>query len=88
MTTLSRSRFLEIAAAGAFVALSASLPARADELAQNLGPVGPHELFSRQLAVSASSRSTSRVVAIAPSTSWCGTVAMTVAIRRRASGSA
>ena len=44
MYTLTRSRFLAVAAAGAFVALSAaSLPARADELAQNLGPVGPHE---------------------------------------------
>jgi len=43
MFTLSRSRFLGIAAVGAFVALSASLPARAEELAQNLGPVGPHE---------------------------------------------
>ena len=43
MFTLSRSRFLGIAAAGAFVALSASLPAGAEELAQNLGPVGPHE---------------------------------------------
>ena len=43
MFTLSRSRFLGIAAAGAFVALSASLPAGAEEFAQNLGPVGPHE---------------------------------------------
>ena len=43
MFTLSRSRFLGIAAAGAFVALCASLPAGAEELAQNLGPVGPHE---------------------------------------------
>ena len=58
-------------------------------------PVSPHEPktllrtwgrsgltspSSRRLAVSASSRSTSRVVAIAPSTSWCGTVPMRVAI--------
>src|SRR4249919_1545707 len=43
MFTLSRSRFLGIAAVGAFVALSASLPARANDLAQNLGPVGPYE---------------------------------------------
>jgi hypothetical protein len=35
---------LTLAAAGAVVALTAdSIPARADELAQNLGPVGPHE---------------------------------------------
>ena len=38
------SRILSLAAAGAFVAISAnSIPARADELTQNLGPVGPHE---------------------------------------------
>jgi hypothetical protein len=43
MFTLNRSRLLGFAAAGAFVALSASLPARAEDLAQNLGPVGPHE---------------------------------------------
>jgi hypothetical protein len=43
MSMLSRSRFLAFAAAGVFVVLAASLPARADELAQNLGPVGPHE---------------------------------------------
>jgi hypothetical protein len=37
-------RTLSLAAAAAFVALSAnSIPASADELAQNLGPVGPHE---------------------------------------------
>jgi hypothetical protein len=36
--------FLKFAAAGAFLALTVSgTPARADELAQNLGPVGPHE---------------------------------------------
>ena len=38
------TRSLSLAAAGAVVALTAvSIPARADELAQNLGPVGPHE---------------------------------------------
>ena len=36
--------FLKFAAAGAFLALTVSgTPAWADELAQNLGPVGPHE---------------------------------------------
>ena len=36
--------FLKFAAAGALFALTVSgTPARADELAQNLGPVGPHE---------------------------------------------
>jgi hypothetical protein len=34
--TLSRSRFLGFAAAGAFVALSASLPARAEDLAYSI----------------------------------------------------
>ena len=38
------TRILSLAAAGAVVALTAdSIPARADELAQNLGPVGPYE---------------------------------------------
>jgi hypothetical protein len=43
MFPLSRN-FLKFAAAGALVALTAvSTPTRADELIQNLGPVGPHE---------------------------------------------
>jgi hypothetical protein len=43
MFPLSRT-FLKIATAGAFIALSVSgTPARADEMAENLGPVGPHE---------------------------------------------
>ena len=38
------TRSLSLAAAGAIVALTAAnIPARADELAQNLGPVGPRE---------------------------------------------
>ena len=38
------TRILSLAAAGALVAFTAaSIPAHADELAQNLGPVGPHE---------------------------------------------
>ena len=38
------TRSLTLAAAGAIVALTvASIPTRADELAQNLGPVGPRE---------------------------------------------
>ena len=44
MQSLNPKRCLGIAAAGAFVALTAvGLPARADELVQHLGPVGPHE---------------------------------------------
>jgi hypothetical protein len=43
MFPLSRN-FLKFAAAGAFLTLAASgIPARADEMAQNLGAVGPHE---------------------------------------------
>ena len=38
------TRSLSLAAAGVVVALTAaSIPARVDELAQNLGPVGPRE---------------------------------------------
>ena len=44
MFALSRNFFLLFGAAGAFVALSVpSTPARADEMVQNLGPVGPSE---------------------------------------------
>ena len=40
----SLARIITSAAAGAIIALIAvSLPAHADELTQNLGPVGPHE---------------------------------------------
>ena len=43
MFPLSRN-FLKFAAAGAFLALTVSgSPAHADEMAQNLGPVGAHE---------------------------------------------
>ena len=37
------TQFLRFAAAGALALSVASIPARADELAQNLGPVGPNE---------------------------------------------
>jgi len=37
------ARFLSFAAAGALALSTASIPARADELAQNLGPVAPNE---------------------------------------------
>ena len=44
MFPLTRIQFLKFAAAGAIVAFTAvSTPARADEMVQNLGPVGPHE---------------------------------------------
>jgi hypothetical protein len=44
MFPLSHNQFVSLAAAGAFVTLAAfNLPARADELVQLLGPVGPHQ---------------------------------------------
>ena len=44
MFPLNHNRFVSLAAAGAFVTLTAlSIPARADELVQLLGPVGPHK---------------------------------------------
>jgi hypothetical protein len=39
----SLARFLSFATAGALTLSVASIPARADEFAQNLGPVGPNE---------------------------------------------
>jgi len=42
MFTLTRNQCLKFAAAGAFLALTTATPARANELAQNLGPVGSH----------------------------------------------
>ena len=44
MFSITHDQLAKIAVAGAFVAVtSLSVPAVADELAQNLGPVGPHE---------------------------------------------
>jgi hypothetical protein len=44
MLPFPRTQFLSLAVAGALVALTASsTPIRADELVQNLGPVGPYE---------------------------------------------
>ena len=40
---LSRIQLLKFAAAGVVVVCTLGTPARADELVQNLGPVGPHE---------------------------------------------
>ena len=40
---LSRIQLLKFAAAGSVVVCMLGTPAQADELAQNLGPVGPHE---------------------------------------------
>ena len=37
------TRFLSFAAAGTLALSVASIPARADELAQNLGPVAPND---------------------------------------------
>jgi hypothetical protein len=44
MHPISQNLLLSVAAASALVMLTAAaLPARADDLAQNLGPVGPHD---------------------------------------------
>ena len=40
---LNRIQLLKFAAAGVVVVCTLGTPARADELTQNLGPVGPHE---------------------------------------------
>ena len=40
---LSCSQLLKFAAAGGVIVCTLGTPARADELVQNLGPVGPHE---------------------------------------------
>jgi hypothetical protein len=40
---LSRIQLLKFAAAGGVIVCTLGTPARADELIQNLGPVGPHE---------------------------------------------
>ena len=40
---LSRIQLLKFAAAGSVVACMLGTPAQADELAQNFGPVGPHD---------------------------------------------
>ena len=55
MFLLSRIQFSKFAAMGSLVVLSTlGTPTRADELAQNLGPVGPHEAILTRLAVNAS----------------------------------
>ena len=82
------TQFLSFAAAGALALSVASIPTRADELAQNLGQSAPTSPFSRRLAASASSLSTSQVVAIAISTSSCGIRTMPVAIQGLAFASA
>jgi hypothetical protein len=43
MFPLSRIQFSKFTAAGGVVVCTLGTPARADELVQNLGPVGPHE---------------------------------------------
>jgi hypothetical protein len=43
MHPLTRNWFLGFAAAGALALTVANVPAFADELTQNLGPVGPNE---------------------------------------------
>ena len=50
MFSLSRIQFSKFAAMGSLVVLSTlGTPTRADELAQNLGPVGPHEAILTEI---------------------------------------
>ena len=80
------SRILSLAAAGALVAFTAaSLPAGADDLVDNLGPVGPHEPI---LAWSGSKR----VIAFYEPdsgkcvTQWCSGTPRTTVSQQRALG--
>ena len=82
------TQLLSFAAAGALALSVASIPTRADELCRTLGQSGLTSPFSRRSAASALSHSTYQAVVIAPSTSWCGTAPMPVAIQRLAFGSA
>ena len=55
MFSLSRIQFSKSAAISGLVVLTTlGTPTRADELAQSLGPVGPHEAVPPKLAVNAS----------------------------------
>ena len=45
---LSGTQLLKFAAAGGVVVCALGTPARADELFQNLGPVGPHRGHSHR----------------------------------------
>jgi hypothetical protein len=73
MFSLSRKQLLNLALASTLVALTSSTAAHSDEMAVNLGPVGPQSPFSRPLAASASSPSMRRTVVTALSTPWFGT---------------
>ena len=83
------SKLSRFAAVGTLVVLGGfSLPARADELAQNLGPVGPHEPILTTLG-------SKRVIAFyepgggnCGCTSSCGTGPMRAVVRRLAFASA
>jgi hypothetical protein len=83
------SKLSSFAALGTLVVLAGlRLPAHADELAQNLGPVGPHEPILTTVGSKAqSSPSMSQTAAIAVSTLWCGTSPTRVVTRRLVFGS-
>jgi hypothetical protein len=55
MHPLTRNWFLGFAATGALALTVANVPAFADELTQNLGPVGPNEPILTTVGTSASS---------------------------------
>ena len=82
------SKLSSFAALGTLVVLAGlRLPAHADELAQNLGPVGPHEPILTTVG-------SKRVIAFYEpewrplvSTLWCGTSPTRVVTRRLVFGS-
>ena len=72
--------FPKFVAAGAFVALFASNPAGADEMVQNLGPVGPNDtLLAKVGGMRVIAFLESGSMAAAPSTQWSGTRMPTLA---------
>ena len=81
-------QFLSFAAVGALVLSVASIDTRAEELAQNLGPVGAHEPILTTVGGKRVIAFYGRVAAIAISTSSCGIRTMPVAIQRLAFASA
>ena len=78
--------FLKFAAAGAFVALSASNPAGADEMVQNLGPVGSNDTLLATVGGMNVIAFLSLAVAAAASTQWSGTRMPTLARQQNAFG--
>jgi hypothetical protein len=78
--------FPKFVAAGAFVALFASNPAGADEIVQNLGPVGPNDTLLATVGGMRVIAFSNLPVAAAASTQWSGTRMPTLASQQNAFG--